>query len=89
MKSSLTSRIEKADLNETVVYARQKLLQVFHAAGYAEDFKNKSVTILRNTEFPFQRVVLPNREYISHDFLNYVLSDLNIDEERFFRRLGG
>ncbi len=87
MKKYPITPADKADLRKATLFPRHKVMQVFMEAGFAEDFKNKSVTILRNTNFPFQRVVMPNREYVSWALIQYLLADVNIDEQGFLLRL--
>ena len=66
---------------------RDKVLRAFQELGYSEDFKNRYVTIIREIDFPFRRITLPNNQKISSALINLFLRNLGIDGKRFYQRI--
>ncbi|MHA2123317.1 MAG: hypothetical protein ACW990_19130 [Promethearchaeota archaeon] len=46
--------------------------------GFMEDFITNRLTVLRNTSFPFQRIVVPNDNKIHIELLKLYSKDMGI-----------
>ncbi|MFQ5584218.1 MAG: hypothetical protein ACE5GL_07270 [Calditrichia bacterium] len=51
----------------------------FKKLGFLEDFITNRLTVLRNTSFPFRRIVLPNDDQIHIELLKLYANDLGIN----------
>lgn len=48
---------------------------------FAKDYESQLVILFRKQDFPFHRIVLPNRGYISPELLSRYIRLLNLPEE--------
>ena len=62
---------------------KDRIMMAFKLMGYAEDFQNVSVTVLRQTHFPFRRITIPHNHNISVELLKLYLNDAQIDYNTF------
>lgn len=62
--------------HETAVKAFRKL-------GFNVELRELQITVLREAEFPFRRLTLPNHSLISQELLEVYLDDLQIDKRKF------
>lgn len=62
---------------------KDRIMSAFKLMGYAEDFQNVSVTVLRETHFPFRRITIPHNHNISVELLKLYLNDTHIDYNTF------
>ncbi len=61
-----------------------RLLRAFRKMGFVEDYLNSDVVVLRRTQFPFERLVIPNQHDISVELVKLYLNDLGITWEDFY-----
>jgi hypothetical protein len=64
---------------------RDRILKVFRRFGYSMDITRDDITVLRQMDFPFRRLTLPNFPQISTELIRLYLIDLGIDSEMFYR----
>lgn len=64
--------------------SRTRLVRAFRKLGFVEDFHTKDVTVLRQMNFPFDRLVIPNDREISVELVKLYLKDLTIDWDDFY-----
>ncbi len=64
---------------------RDDAITAFRKLGYEVDVPHPRVTILREADFPFRRIALPNTAKISLALLELHLEEVGIDSERFIR----
>jgi hypothetical protein len=64
---------------------RARVLIAFRKLGYSEDITRENISILRQMDFPFRRITLPNHPQISTELIRLYLMDLGIDFEVFYR----
>ena len=64
-----------------------RVLKAFHALGFSEDVQRENITVLRQTDFPFRRITLPDNPLISTELLRLYLIDMGIDFDVFYRLL--
>jgi predicted RNA binding protein YcfA (HicA-like mRNA interferase family) len=63
----------------------ERVLRAFRALGFTEDVYRGSVVVLRQTDFPFRRITLPDSPSISSELIRLYLTDLGIDVGAFYR----
>ncbi|MGH1365501.1 MAG: hypothetical protein ACRBF0_18200 [Calditrichia bacterium] len=51
--------------------------------GFLEDLKTPQVTVMRNTNFPFERLTLPNEDFLSPELVRLYAVDLKQDPDVF------
>ena len=66
---------------------RARVIKVFRLLGYSEDINNPNITVLRQTDFPFRRITLPNNAAISTELIRLFLIDLRIEFDLFYHLL--
>lgn len=66
-----------------------RVIKAFRALGFSEDIQRENITVLRQTNFPFRRVTLPDNPLISTELIQLYLTDLGIDSDVFYRLLQG
>ena len=66
---------------------KDRVLKAFQQLGFSEDFKNLSVTVLRQTEFPFRRITIPNIDYLSSELIRLYLVDTSTDADDFYAKI--
>lgn len=76
MKNSQLS--EKLESNPSVsdTFEREKVIKAFKRMGFIIDYEARYVSVLRNSNFPFQRVVLPTINSINIELLKLHANDL-------------
>jgi len=67
---------------------RDYVIKTFQQLGFSEDLRELYITVLRETEFPFRRLTLPNNSDISTQLLNIYLTDLRIQAHQFYTIMG-
>lgn|GEM_PF-4015985 len=86
-KSLLNHKKTERSARKLVKFNRERVMRAFRELGYAEDFISNSVTVLRNLEFPFQRITLPNNAVISSELLKLYAADLKIDFNSLLKKV--
>jgi len=66
----------------------QRVLNAFRALGFSEDVYRGNVVVLRQTDFPFRRITLPDNPLISSELIKLYLADLGVDMGEFERLAG-
>lgn len=87
MKNSLLNNQME---NEPVVmewFEREKVISAFNRMRFKPDYKARFVIILRNSDFPFQRIALPTQKSIHIELLKLYAKDLDISLPKLVRRL--
>ncbi|RMG66355.1 MAG: hypothetical protein D6715_07210 [Calditrichaeota bacterium] len=56
------------------------LIQKLREHRFARDFESQLVVLFRKQDFPFHRIVLPNREWISRELLERYVNALDLPE---------
>jgi len=67
---------------------RDYVVKTFQQLGFSEDLRELYITVLRETEFPFRRLTLPNNPDISTELLSIYLDDLRIRSHHFYTIMG-
>jgi hypothetical protein len=67
---------EKVENKRLKNFEREKVLKAFKRMGFVRDHEAGYVTVLRNSNFPFQRVVLPTSKTIHIELLKLYSRDL-------------
>jgi len=57
---------------------RETVIKSLRNLGFLSDYETKHVTVLRNTRFPFQRIVIPSAKYLHVELLKLYANDLEI-----------
>ena len=65
--------------------AHHRVLNAFRALGFTEDIYRGNVVVLRQKDFPFRRITLPDNPSISSELIRLYLTDLGIDVGVFYR----
>ena len=68
-------------------FHRRYVLKALADFGYAIDFATNDITVLRNTDFPFSRITLPNRELISLELLKLYARDNGLDLQELYDKM--
>ncbi len=63
---------------------RDYIIKTFRQLGFSEDLRELYITVLRETDFPFRRITLPNNSDISTELIRIYLEDLRIQTHRFY-----
>lgn len=63
----------------------ERVISAFRALGFSEDVYRGNVIVLRQTDFPFRRITLPENPLISSELIRLYLTDLGIDAGVFDR----
>lgn len=73
----LSEKIEnRPELMEQV--DRETVMKSLQNLGFLKDYETRHVTVLRNTRFPFQRIVIPSAEYLHMELLKLYANDFEI-----------
>jgi hypothetical protein len=78
MKNSRLSEKIESQPSVSNTFEREKVIKAFKRIGFAVDYEARYVTVLRNSDFPFQRVILPTTESINIELLKLHASDLGL-----------
>jgi hypothetical protein len=78
MKNPQLNNVLKNHLVVNEFYPLQNVLGAFKKMGFMEDFITNRLTVLRNTSFPFQRIVVPNDNKIHIELLKLYSKDMGI-----------
>lgn len=77
MKTSPLNKAEdKAVSMDTFDY--EIIMKAFNRLGFMHDYETRAVTVLRNSNFPFQRIVVPSIKSIHIELLGLYARDLGI-----------
>ncbi|RMF56710.1 MAG: hypothetical protein D6748_12900 [Calditrichaeota bacterium] len=88
MKKSLINHKEKKEKPSPILKLnRERVLRAFRDLGYAEDYKSPYVTVLRNLDFPFQRVTIPNHSVLSSELIKLYAHDLRLDFQKLMQKI--
>lgn len=68
---------------------RDDAIDAFRKLGYEVDIPHPQVTVLRETDFPFRRIALPNQKRISLALIKIHLKEVGIDIKRFVEFVNG
>lgn len=68
---------------------REYVIRTFRQFNFSVDLHELYITVLRETEFPFRRVTLPNQPTISTELIRRYLADLNINADLFYQKMNG
>jgi hypothetical protein len=63
------------------------VLKTFKNFGFSEELKTPQITILREMEFPFRRITLPNHSLISDTLIDIYLTDITLNKDLFYQTL--
>jgi hypothetical protein len=63
------------------------VLKAFKRIGFNEELKTPQITVLREMEFPFRRITMPNHSLISDELIDLYLTDLSLDRDLFYLTL--
>lgn len=69
-------------------FDRKKVLKAFGEFGFLRDYEMRFAVVLRNSDFPFQRIVLPSQKTIHIELLKLYTQDLGIPLPRLIDSLG-
>jgi hypothetical protein len=83
MKKSPSGPDVKKQLAKIPRVLRDDALMAFKKLGFAEDVNDLHVTILREIDFPFRRIALPNTPKISLELIKVHLNEVGIDLQLF------
>lgn len=87
MKNSLLNdKVEK----EPVVmewFDREKVARALAKLRFRRDYEAKYALVFRNSDFPFQRIVLPSQKSIHIELLKLYAQDLEISLNKFIKLL--
>lgn len=72
-------------IKEVPKIAHHRVLNAFRALGFSEDVYRGNVVVLRQKDFPFRRITLPDKPLISSELIRLYLTDLGIDVGVFYR----
>ncbi len=68
-------------------FSYNQIIRAFKELGFVPDVESQWVTVLREINFPFKRVVLPRENQISIELLSFLLKDINIPLHKFLKLL--
>lgn len=68
---------------------REYVISTFRQFNFSVDLRELYITVLRETDFPFRRITLPNNPTISTELIRRYLEDLNIDPRSFYQKMNG
>ena len=68
-------------------FDREKVIKALAQLGLIRDYETKLAIVLRNSGFPFQRVVLPSYKKLHIELLKLYAQDLRIPFPRFIKLL--
>ena len=63
-------------------FDREQVVRAFGKLGFMRDYEAKYVIVLRNSSFPFQRIVLPSQKTLHVELLTLYTQDLGIPLSR-------
>ena len=84
------SRLREKIEEEPVVlewFEREKVVRAFRKMGFNRDYEGRIVGVLRNSNFPFQRIVLPYQKTLHIELLKLYTEDLGIPFPRLINLL--
>lgn len=87
-KKSRLNQMPEKTIKEVPKIHYQRVLNAFRALGFSEDVYRGNVVVLRQTDFPFRRITLPENPYISSELIKLYLADLGVDMGEFERLAG-
>jgi len=64
-------------------FDREKVALAFGKMGFNRDYEARFALVLRNSNFPFQRVVLPSQKTLHIELLRLYTQDLGISLPNF------
>ena len=79
MKNSQLGDKTKIKQTAKTTFERHQVIKAFGKMGFVSDYEARYVTVLRNSNFPFQRVVLPVTKTIHIELLQLYAQDLGFD----------
>lgn len=85
MKKSRSNQMSEKMIQQVPRIEHERVLSAFRALGFTEDVYRGNVVVLRQTDFPFRRITLPDSPSISSELIRLYLADLGIDERVFYR----
>lgn len=74
-------RLNEKSENEPVElewFDREKVALAFGKMGFVRDYEARFALVLRNSNFPFQRIVLPSQKILHVELLKLYTLDLKI-----------
>lgn len=86
MKNSPSSKSNSSSPKVSRVH-RDRAVRALQEFGFAEDFNNRYILVLRQINFPFKRLTIPNITVLSTELLKLYVQDAEIDLEEFSREL--
>jgi predicted RNA binding protein YcfA (HicA-like mRNA interferase family) len=72
-------------LSKTRVYSGKELCKIFSLIGYFIDHQTGSHFILRNSNYPFRRLTIPNHKEIAIGTLKNILKQAGITLEELYQ----
>lgn len=63
--------------------SRVNFLRAIQMLGFLEDLKTQHITVLRNTNFPFDRITIPNVDFFSPELVRLYAHDIRQDPDIF------
>jgi len=63
--------------------SRVNFLRATQMLGFLEDLKTQHITVLRNTNFPFDRITIPNVDFFSPELVRLYALDIRQDPDVF------
>ena len=85
MKKSKSSQMPEKTIQTVPRIEHERVLSAFRALGFSEDVYRGNIVVLRQTDFPFRRITLPDNPLISSELIQLYLTDLGIDMGVFNR----
>lgn len=76
MKNSHSDDISEKPIVEW--FDREKVIRAFGKLGLIRDYEAGFVLVLRNSHFPFQRLILPSHKTLHIELLKLYMQDLRI-----------
>ena len=83
-KSSSKNKVERK-IAKVPRIRRIDVLSAFKRLGFDEDINHPQVTVLREADFPFRRITLPNKPKISLELVKVHLKEIGIDLQLFIK----
>jgi len=89
MKKVQSVKNNSANFRQTLPqeFSYSKILQAFKELGYVPDVESKWVTVLREVNFPFHRLVIPKDNKISVELLSFLAKDVGIPLNKLLKLL--
>ncbi len=75
-------------MSKIPVISGKKLMKLLEKIGYYLDYQSGSHLILRQSDYPFRRITVPNHKEVAKGTLKKILRDCGISLNEFLELLG-